>query len=298
MLCSMTGFGVVEATLPVENKNNQGVVSISLELKTLNSRFFETTCKLPGTLNALEGKVTSLLRKRLLRGRVFLSVRTNDPAQSLERQVFSESMAQMYIDSAAIAREKFNVPGELAVDNLLRLPNVFSIERASIGTQGEQAFLSSVERVLEAAMDARKKEGEFIKGDLGGHLGTCKEIIEVVFARNCVMIDEIKAQMEELKAQQDESEEHDNRMDEIQRQLDKIDVHEEISRFKSHLAAAMDVLNSSVPEKGKKLDFIAQELFREVNTLAAKSADYEISALVVDVKVALEKLREQAQNVV
>jgi uncharacterized protein (TIGR00255 family) len=112
------------------------------------------------------------------------------------------------------------------------------------------------------------------------------------------MIDEIKAQIEVLKAASDESEEHRNKMDEIQRQLDKIDVHEEISRFRSHLAAASDVLSSSIPEKGKKLDFIAQELFREVNTLAAKSADYEVSALVVDVKVALEKLREQAQNVV
>lgn len=297
MVSSMTGFGSreMELTLPGIGQT----LHLSVEIKTLNARFFEVTAKLPACLSSLEGRISTLLKTRLVRGRVFLTIRALGDVSPFEKLVFSSHIAGAFIDAARTVKKEFSIPGELTIADVMAFPHVITLDKTSMDEEGENKVMQAIESVISEVVASRLEEGKFLEKDLLDRFAVAAECIAKISARNQEMLSELKAKASELMQRAQEPEgELQTRLDEVNHQLDKIAVHEEISRFTSHLGAAQAVIRSDDAQKGKKLDFILQELGRETNTLAAKCSDYQIAALSVDIKVELEKVREQAQNIV
>ena len=296
MISSMTGFANVAVTM-LENEHEQCTVDI--EIKTFNSRFFEPTCKLPGALGSYEMDITSRLKAALVRGRVYVTVRITGHGALLEKMVFSPARVQEYVDAAGYIKKNFGIEGDLTVAQIMNMPQVFAAEKTALSDEAAQRFLNGVDAAIQQTLVAREREGKSLLVDLLQRLtvisGTIERIKEIV-AR--LIID----QKAEVALQQQRAQEGDEQakavLSERLSALDKMDVHEEIIRFGSHMAALTRLLGDATVEKGRKLDFTLQEMMREINTITAKCTHYEMSSAAVDVKVEIEKIREQIQNIV
>lgn len=296
MITSMTGFA--SHTVSILEKDGEQC-ALDIEIKTFNSRFFEPSCKLPGALSAYEMEVIQRLKAALRRGRVYCTVRINSYSSLLEKLVFSPSRVEEYLETAEILRSKHGLTGELSLNEVISFPNIFATERTQLPQEAVDRFLKGVEAALEQTVKTRSQEGKSLLADLDKRFSHARTLIDKIESATQKLIAEHKEQLasEKLKAQ-DGDEQAKAMLAEKYGSLDKMDVHEEIVRFGAHLDAVSDHMCSDKSEKGRKLDFILQELMREINTIMAKCSSYEISSYAVDVKVELEKAREQVQNIV
>jgi uncharacterized protein (TIGR00255 family) len=293
----MTGFAGKTEILKL-SKGEQ--VSLFIELKTINSRFFEVAAKLPSALNSLEIKITNKLKDKLLRGRVFLSVRILENDGALLRVTPSIKLLEEYLSALSDIKKRFKISGDLTISDVLNLPNIFSSQPVEFDTKAQNAVLKIVDDVIEELLKSRLVEGNQLRKDLDKRFDICGKKILVIKKRFDAFVKEKKDEMKTILVvhQKTGDEESKLKLDEIYSLLNKIDVHEEIVRFESHLKNAKKIIKDSDVEKGKRLDFVLQELLRESNTILAKCSDFEMSTLSVDIKVELEKVREQAQNIV
>jgi uncharacterized protein (TIGR00255 family) len=281
----------------LEHEGEQCVLDI--EIKTFNSRFFEPTCKLPGTLSAYEMDVVNRLKKTLLRGRVYCTIKISGYSTLLEKLNVSSRRVEEYLDTAAMLREKFDLKGELAVNQIITLPNVFTTERTQLPPDAINRFLGGIDEALKQVQASRQQEGASLQADLMQRFTRAGELMALIESETKKELAKKKEKVGELQERaQDGDEEARSLLGDIYAAIDKMDVHEEIVRFNAHLSAVHEHLASPNPEKGRKLDFILQELGREINTVMAKCSSYQISSSGVDVKVEMEKAREQVQNVV
>jgi len=296
MVTSMTGFANVSAVM-LEQDGQQ--CSVDVEIKTFNSRFFEPTCKLPTALSSCEMDLISRMKNGLIRGRVYCTVRINSHGTLLEKTVFSPVRVQEYLDAGAYMQQQFGLQGSLTVAEMMSLPQVFSSERVALSDEAIERFLAVVDAAIAQTHEARKNEGKRLLEDLTSRLNaiekTMAEIAQITARLLSAQKNEV-ARCQQLVQEGDEAARA--LLPERLAVLDKMDVHEEIVRFGSHLQAVERLLADAVIEKGRKLDFILQELMREVNTVTSKCSNYEMSARAVDIKVEIEKIREQAQNIV
>lgn len=293
----MTGFGSSLVTVEVPNI---GRVCLAIEIKTINARFFEAVCKLPNVLNALEVKLISLLQKKLLRGRVYLTVKFGEDNQAFESLEPSLKNVQAYLAAAKIINQNYSIPGELTVRDLFTLPNIFVSTKTELDQEHEDLVVSLVEGVADKVMVTRGEEGAALKKDIDLRFGLCKKSIAKINELFTALMANLKQAVDDklVAYQADPNDQLKIQLDDLYSTLNKSDIQEEITRFKSHLAAAESLLSSNQVEKGKRLDFILQELLRETNTIMAKCTNYDISSVGVDIKVELEKAREQAQNII
>jgi uncharacterized protein (TIGR00255 family) len=296
MLLSMTGFG--SGTIVINTR--AGKLSLVVEMKTINSRYFEATCKLPMTLSSLEVKVINLLQGILGRGRVYLIVRFAEDSEIFENVSPSLKVIEQYVVAASLVKKKFNLSGDLSVTDVLALPNVFELGRNEFSEDEEKAILASIEKIAGQLMQMRAQEGSRLQQDLEKRFAVCaQKINDISVYFEQVMQDQKDLVDKQLALSQEGNEQAKLQLEELYVTLNKMDIHEEITRFNSHLTSVRELLKDAKHhEKGKRLDFILQELLREINTLMAKCAHFTISSLSVDVKVELEKAREQIQNIV
>lgn len=276
-----------------------GKVSLTIDVKAVNSRFFESVCKLPSVLSALEVSINSVLQNILLRGRIYLTIRLGRENEVFESITLSERALQGYISASKVIKEKFGVQGELTLHDLIQLPNVFVAERSELSKEEEKNIIALVEQAAQNLNKTRREEGATLQKDIEMRLQTCSEKMEVIRkASEVLMVEQKKliVQCHEIAQNGDEKAKAD--LESAYAMLNKIDINEEITRFDSHCASVRSFLVAEQQEKGKRLDFILQELMREVNTTMAKCSNYQISAAAVDIKVELEKIREQIQNIV
>ncbi len=295
MLVSMTGYS--NKTFDVEIKPGQQV-SISVELKTLNSRFFEMTSRVPSVLNFLETTILALLKKKFVRGRVYLTMHIESYEETFETIRPSIKTAQGYITALRAIQQKSQMPGEVTISDLVALPNIFVSEKAGISPDAKQTILTGVEAVADTLVEVRKAEGAHLHQDLNERVSACEHNIErIALNYDQHMESHKKLVTTTLVAAQTGDDEAKNKLDDLYTLMNKIDISEEITRFKSHLFTIKDILKSESMEKGKRCDFTVQELLRETNTIAAKASHFDISTSAVDIKVELEKAREQIQNV-
>lgn len=296
MVQSMTGFASKTITL---HAADGAQTQVTLSLKSLNSRYFETTCKMPLALQQLETRTIQLLKNELLRGHVYFTVYLADQAFLQSQVKPALSTAKNYLEALRSIQKEFNVEGHVTMADLVRLP-IFSIEERAIDTACEQQIMQEIHALVEQLIKVRTVEGASLKKDLEGrHAFVAEEICHIEKAANVVMADRkalILKKIAELEAQEEEY--ANMRRNTLYHELDKIDVHEEIVRFKTHLIAFDQIINSDSAEKGRRLDFTLQELGREINTIAAKCSDAAIGSMAINVKVELEKAREQVQNIV
>jgi uncharacterized protein (TIGR00255 family) len=296
MIKSMTGF----ASLTHEDER----ATIGVTVKTVNHRFLDVQLRMPQSLAEIEPRIRALLQKRLARGRVEVAITVQLRAVLAPTVELNEDVVNALAAALERAREKGLVAGVLTPGDLLRVPQAMSIRERSVEADPAVAaqVAASVEAAIEQALadlDAmRVREGDHLRADLdgrrqllgdlvGGLEGAALDGRSGVEARLRERVREIGAELpvdETLLAQ------------EIVRAAARSDISEEVTRFRGHLLH-WGALSDNAEPCGRKLDFLLQEMNREINTIGSKADGLRVSELVITAKAELEKMREQVQNV-
>lgn len=298
MTQSMTGFATSTLTITTPSGT---AIHAALTIKTLNNRFLDVTCKFPHALSYLEPEVIRLCKALLHRGSVYVTIYIANPQVLQSKVVPSLELAESYVNALTTLQKKLNLPGVVSISDLIVLPNLFEGTEQINLEENTKALVESIESLIKTVVTARELEGVALQKDLEGRMRVIAEnmqkieprAVQVNEERQAHFVTELKKALEEAQAQA-----NDAQLQALYGSFEKIDVHEEIVRFKNHLENFLATLKDAQPQKGKKLDFILQELFREINTLSAKLTDAQASNYIIAIKVELEKAREQAQNLV
>lgn len=296
MIRSMTGFTNKSVMLSLRDLK----VPLSLSLKSLNSRYFDANCKLPYPINNLETEFIRLFKEKLLRGSITFTVHIGNPNAFKGAIEPSIPTLKNYFAALETIKKTFAVEGTLSIANVLMLPNIFITEEIELDEQSKAIIFSVTKELVDELIQAQTKEGAALQKDiLSRIIIISKEIEGIEKAFEQVMVQQ-KQKVNEAMAllEQDTSKFAEVQKDSLYALLDKLDVHEEIVRFKNHLKNLQSYLTVNDIEKGKRIDFTLQELSREINTITAKCADTTISSHAINIKVELEKAREQTQNIV
>jgi len=289
---SMTGFGRGSTT--GEN------FSVSVEIKTVNNRFLDLNLRLANELQNLEANLKRIIQARLARGRVDVFVnyeRTSEIAYELNRPLISG-----YISALKQMQEEFSLTGEPDFNYIARLPNALQPKAEDLS----EAFSSGVEEAVNLALDELEKmrevEGESLKNDLNHLLSEIESHLPKIETESETVADEYRQKLtkriENLLAKTDSQIELDQARlaQEVAYLADKSDIAEEITRLKSHIEQ-FRAITGEEKEVGKRLDFLTQELNREANTIASKTNNLTVKESALQIKSAIEKIREQVQNV-
>ena len=296
MIKSMTGF----ASLTHEDER----ATIGVTIRAVNHRFLDVQLRIPQAFGDLEPRVRALLQKRLARGRVELAISMQLRQTSIPTVELNEDFANALTAAIERARERGLVNGQLTPGDLLRMPQAITVKDrapepdAAVEAQMAASVEAAVEQAL-ADLDAmRVREGAHLRADLDGRKQFLAQLIErLAEAADAGRVDlemRLHDRVRELTTQLPV----DQAMvaQEIVRTAQRSDVSEEVSRFRGHLAH-WDALADSDEPCGRKLDFLLQEMNREVNTLGAKADGLRVSEIIIAAKAELEKMREQVQNV-
>ncbi len=291
MITSMTGFGTAEGVI--------GTLRLTVEIRAVNHRFFNLTLRLPNSLSRWEGEVREALRKRFTRGHITVSAwveRSADGAIAINEERFAE-----YVGQLRALRDRYSLSGDVDVATVLRLPEVLT----GSGTDGDgfdssAGILEIVERASDALQAMRQAEGERIADVLSDRL----LIVETALGRLEERAPErLVEQRNRLQAAVNElaagvAVDGQRLAQEIAILADRIDVSEELNRFRIHIVAFRGALGAPNGEGvGKRLGFLLQEMLRETNTTGSKANDAAMLGDVVLIKEELERLREQVENV-
>ena len=293
MLKSMTGYGRSEFV--DENYD------LSFEMKAVNHKFLDIQVKLPYFLNFCEEDIKRVVRKKLSRGRVDIFIRG--------KQKFSENnsaldvnyeLASAYFEAYKSISTKLGIDASVGIGHIVRNDNVVEVKTSEIDEEYlKNNVLESVEKAVDELVSMRIVEGENLNKDLLDNLSAFENNLENIIERKEDVlnnqIDRLKLKLNEFCGELSESEV--NRLNlEVIFYTDKLDISEEITRLNSHIQNFKKFLNLE-SQVGKKIEFLLQEMNREINTIASKSNNYAISTYVIEMKVIIEKLREQIQNV-
>ena len=291
MIRSMTGFGAADGVV--------GGGRVSVEVRSVNHRFFSPSIKLPGVLARWEGDVRDALRRRVARGHVTLAARFERDSDSLPSPI-DESRFAAYVVQLRALQERYALADTLDVGTVLRLPDVFAgSTREELPQEAGPELVQIVERAADALLQMRGDEGTrlvtFLEERLAVIEGALDRIALRAPARVTEQRDRLRAAVLDLSGgvAVDES----RLAQEIALLADRLDVAEELSRFRAHIAAFRGALGSHQPDGvGKRLGFLLQEMLREANTTGSKGNDAAIVSDVLQVKEELERIREQVEN--
>ena len=298
MLYSMTGFAYKTFILTAPSSGERSSVAISV--KALNSRFFEATVKLPIQLSHLETTIIKELKTALRRGHIYCTIYLSN--QNIFEGAIAPAMGiiDSYIQAIDQIKSTYTIADPLKLEHILRLPNIFSKDEQPLDEHSTQQIFAVLAELIDLVTQERLTEGATLLRDLCNRIAIVSHEMDSIAQRAKVVIEEgkkkVHALLQEIGA--DENLVANAQKSGLYSMLDKIDIHEEIIRFNSHLDLLKNNLQSSDIEKGKRLDFTLQELGREINTIASKCSDHTISAHAINVKVEIEKIREQIQNMV
>ena len=286
----MTGYG--------RSQQQLGGRDISVELKSVNHRFFEFACRAPRSYAFLEDRIKRRVQDKVTRGKVDLSLQIqNLTADSLSIRL-NEGAAAAYAEALRRLSEIAGLPTDYSVEALTRFPEVFAVEKQD---EDEEALWQDVCAVLDEAIGRflamREKEGDTLVTDLLDRLRSIEEHVTVVEAAGPRLVEDYRqrlfAKLSDLLA--DRNVDEGRILTEAAVFAERTDVGEETVRLRSHLGQYRAILAEGGPV-GRKLDFLTQELNREVNTIGSKIQDIAISKVVVAMKSDIEKIREQIQN--
>jgi uncharacterized protein (TIGR00255 family) len=287
----MTGFG------KAAKKSKKGAVTV--EIRALNHKFFELSAKIPNGLTQYEDRFKNMIHQRIKRGKVYLNIELNGPKESSSNVTIDNRMARRYTKELAKVKKALRLKGEIRLDQLIALPGVLITEGAR---PDYKRYLPDIKNTLGEALDElirdRAKEGRALCADLSKRIKNIKEAANHIDARSLVSIVRYKNHLTDMIKELTGTKNVDKgRLEqEVALFAKNCDISEELTRIKSHLSSFAESLMSGA-EVGKKLDFIAQELHREANTIASKSSDFKISRCVIQMKSDIEKIREQVKNV-
>jgi len=291
----MTGFG--RAAFRV------GVASFEVEVRSVNHRHLDARVRLPRALAALEAEVRERIARHLARGKVDLSVAAPDAGALPPALTIDLEAARAYLRAARELRHGEQVPGELGVGVLLGLPGVARFAEPELPEEDlRRELLSAVDAALAGADAMRAAEGAALERELLARVSLVAELAASLAERAGVVQGAARERLQKRAqqlAQETGLRDEARLAQEIAIAADRLDVTEEIVRLRSHVEQFREGVASAGPGQpvGRRLDFLLQELGREVNTIGAKGSDAPLTSLVVDLKTELERIREQVQNV-
>ena len=291
MIKSMTGFGRCEIT--------DGERKFTVELKGVNHRYLDVNIRMPKKLNFFETAIRNLLKQYAQRGKVDIFITYEDLSEGQVSLKYNSSLAEEYLIYFKQIQESFGLDYDIRVSTLSRCPEVLTMEEQVVD---EEELWNALEKALKGAFeqfrDTRVVEGENLKKDIIEKLDELLVLVAHIEKRSPEIIAEYRAKLEtKVKELLEDAQIEEGRLaTEVVLFADKICTDEETVRLKSHIEHMRDTLNSS-EGIGRKLDFIAQEMNREANTILSKANDLETSNYAIDLKTNIEKIREQIQNI-
>ncbi len=293
MQLSMTGFG--------EAHCRRDGLAVSVEVRTINSRYFKVSIRVAEGYGALEPQIESILRKRVRRGTIQVSVRV-DRTRPAEDYRINKEVLNSYRQQIEAMHREWQIPRPPSLESLLSLPGVVD-ENCQAGSAAAEDW-PAIRETLEAAIDnmdrMRLEEGRAMAADLEANARAAAACLDVVQQRGPLVVEAYRARLEERlrKTLADFQIVLDpaDLIKEVSLFGERSDISEEIVRLRSHLEQFRSVLD--LPESsGRKLEFLTQEMFREANTIGSKANDVEISRQVIEIKAAIERIREMIQNI-
>lgn len=286
----MTGYGKDEFKL-------RGT-RCTVEVRSVNSRFLEISCHLPKTFSHLEFALKEEVKKFLARGSVNLTVTLGDGESEAIPSGYSKEVVEAFLKISQDIRREYDVSGEPTLEQILSLPNVLRYDSEADWKETEALLTESLDRALGALVQMREREGQNLKSDLEARVHGMDEILDRVKTLDPKRIVEWKKKFEErLKKLVGEAGLDPVRVtQEASIIADRLDINEEITRFKSHNKLFLSTLETG-KNQGKKLTFILQEMGREANTLATKCQSAKIAELAIQLKDSVETIREQTMNI-
>ena len=291
MIRSMTGFGRCEI--------QSGEKKFTVEMKGVNHRYLDVNIRMPKKLYFFETAIRSYLKKYIQRGKVDIFVTYEDLSEGQMSLKYNEALASEYLDYFRQMEEKFGLENDVRISALSRYPEVFTMEEQDVD---EEEMWNGLREALDGAcvqfVSARETEGEKLREDLIGKLDDMKAVVEKIEERSPQILSEYREKLEEkVKALLADTQSDESRIAaEVVLFADKICTDEEIVRLKSHIDHMKSTLQAG-EGIGRKLDFIAQEMNREANTILSKANDLTVSNYGIDLKTEIEKVREQIQNI-
>lgn len=291
MIKSMTGYGSA--------KGQTGGLEITVELKSVNNRYLDTSVRLPRSFLFAEDAVKSAVQAHISRGKVdvFVSIDTS-LADDMTVKV-NEPLLKGYIEAIRHISEEYSLANDLTALSVSRFPDVLSVEKKDLDAEAISAALCEVTERALCDFDAmRLREGEKLRDDVLSRLETIDALVSMVERESPKTVAEYRSRLEQKMAEVlgtagiDES----RILAEAALFADHIAVDEETVRLRSHMAQLRTMINGNSPT-GRKIDFLIQEFNREANTIGSKCQNSDIAHVVVDLKSEIEKIREQIQNI-
>ncbi len=289
---SMTGYGKGSAT-----KDRR---TVTVELKSVNNRFTEVSCKLPKSLMYLDDVVQKLIKSRISRGSVDVYLTYENLSESSKKVTVDSALAREYVSAAKALRSEFRLEDDFNVTALMRTPEVLSV---TVSDDDRETVVELTKTAATEALDRldamRLIEGDGIRKDLTALVGNLDKYLALAEARAPqVVADYKKGLLTRVKELMEGYEPDEARvLNEVAFFADKADINEEISRLHSHIGQFRGICEEKNAAQGRRLDFLSQEMVREVNTMGSKSNDITLTGYVVAMKNEVEKIKEQIRNV-
>lgn len=292
MIKSMTGFGRCEVM--------EGERKFTVEMKGVNHRYLDVNIRMPKKLNFFETAIRSLLKQSIQRGKVDIFISYEDFTENQMSLKYNESLAQEYMDCFGRMKEQFSLENDIRVSTLSRCPEVLTMEEQVIN---EEELWNGLKKALEGAIgqfaETRTLEGSNLKKDIIEKLDGLLDLVGYIEERTPKIVAEYREKLEaKVRELLEDTQIEESRIAaEVVIFADKICTDEEVVRLRSHIIHMKETLQSEEAGIGRKLDFIAQEMNREANTILSKANDLEVSNVGIDLKTEIEKVREQIQNI-
>jgi len=290
MISSMTGFGAADGVA--------GGARVSVEIRTVNHRFFSPNLKIPAAYGRWEGEIREQLRQRISRGHVTLSVRIErDPSAQVSG--IDETRFVHYLAALRALKAKHSVEGSIDLATVLRLPDVVATQSDVVEADAGETLAAIVTKAVDALIAMRQVEGAKLAAFLAERVGVIETALGRVEQRAPIRLreqhDRVRKAVSELIG--GAGADPQRVAQEVAILADRLDVSEELDRFRSHLSAFRDTAGARTGEPvGKRLGFILQEMVREANTIGSKASDARIQDDVIAIKEELERIREQVEN--
>ncbi len=292
MIKSMTGFGRCEVS--------EGERKFTVEMKGVNHRYLDVNIRMPKKLNFFETAIRNLLKQSIQRGKVDIFITYEDLSENQMSLKYNEKLAGEYMDYFSQMEESFSLDNDIRVSTLLRCPEVLTMEEQAVD---DEELWNGLKKALGGAtsqfVESRTLEGEHLRNDIIKKLDGMLDLVGYIEERAPKIIAQYREKLENKVREllSDTQIEEGRIAAEVVIFADKICTDEEVVRLRSHVVHMKETLKSEENGIGRKLDFIAQEMNREANTILSKANDLEVSNVGIDLKTEIEKVREQIQNI-
>lgn len=290
---SMTGYGRGECIL----YNRKFVV----EIKAVNHRYNDITIKMPRTMLAYEDAIKKAITSKVFRGKIDVYVNFESFSEDDVNITINENLAKGYIKTLNCLKDRFNIEDNITLDLVAKFPDLITVDKGisseEAGNEIFECLMNATNEAVDNFVDMRTKEGETLKSNILEKLETILDAVNRINTRAPEVAKDYRKRLEDKLNELEEIQADESRiLTEVLIFSDKACIDEEITRLYSHIKQMKSIVMETVPV-GRKLDFLIQEMNREVNTIGSKSNDLEITNIIVDTKGEIEKIREQIQNI-